>query len=205
MQRGTCFFSSKAASAQALGYAGFIVANDAARGDGLISMSSGTADVITIPGYFVGFSTGETMKIAEGGAVLAEGVFDGYGYLRVMNVQDPANIIEVGQFATDGVFADPIIFPGDRTMHNIVVDDDHHAYISWYAEGMRVVDFSSCEPPATVCSPSEIAHYINNEGSNFWGVYLHTYADGTSVILGSDRKTGLWMFADPVSTGEHQD
>jgi hypothetical protein len=205
MQRGTCFFSTKAASAEALGYAGFIVANDAARGDGLISMSSGTADVITIPGYFVGFSTGETMKAAEGGALLAEGVFDGYGYLRVMNVEDPANIVEVGQFATAGVFADPTIFPGDRTMHNIVVDDDHHAYISWYAEGMRVVDFSSCEPPSTVCNPLEIAHYINDEGSNFWGVYLHTYTDGSRVILGSDRKTGLWMFADPVSTGEHQD
>ena len=205
IQRGTCFFSTKAANAQALGYAGFIVANDAARGDGLISMSSGTNDVITIPGYFVGFSTGETMKAAEGGEVLAGGVFDGYGYLRVMNVEDPTNIVEVGQFATAGVFANPIEFPGDRTMHNVVVDDGHHAYISWYAEGMRVVDFSSCEPPATVCTPSEIAHYIDDEGSNFWGVYLHTYADGKRVILGSDRRTGLWMFADPASTGGHHD
>jgi hypothetical protein len=205
MQRGSCFFSEKAASAQAMGYAGFIVANDAARGDGLITMSSGTNDVITIPGYFVGNSTGEIMKAAEGGTVVAEGVFDGYGYLRVMNVEHPANITEVGQFATAGVFADPTVFPGDRTMHNIVVDEGHHAYISWYAEGMRVVDFSSCEPPATVCNPIEIAHYIEDSGSNFWGVYLHTYADGKRVILGSDRKTGLWMFSDPVSTGAHQD
>ncbi|MEE9148897.1 MAG: PA domain-containing protein, partial [Candidatus Tectomicrobia bacterium] len=50
IQRGVCFFSTKAANAQAAGYDAYIVYNDAAGGDGLINMSSGTADVITIPG-----------------------------------------------------------------------------------------------------------------------------------------------------------
>ncbi|MDH3920325.1 MAG: hypothetical protein OEU25_19350, partial [Rhodospirillales bacterium] len=141
IQRGTCFFSTKAANAQALGYAGFIVANDLARGDALVTMSAGTADVITIPGYFVGYSTGEIMKGNEGAAMVAAGIFDGYGYLRLLDVSDPTNIVELDQFATEGVFANPPL-PGDRTMHNVVVDDGTRAYISWYAEGMRVVDFS---------------------------------------------------------------
>ena len=190
IQRGTCFFSEKAASAQALGYAGFIVANDAARGDALISMSSGTDDVITIPGYFVGNSTGEIMKSEEGGTLAAAGIFDGYGYLRLMDVTDPTNILEVDQFATEGVLANPPI-QGDRTMHNIVVDGGTNAYISWYAEGMRVVDFAGD-------SLTETAHYVDTEnGNNFWGVYLHDHPNGNTYILGSDRSTGLWIFDKP--------
>ena len=190
IQRGTCFFSTKAANAQALGYAGFVVANDAARGDGLITMSAGTPDVITIPGYFVGNSTGEIMKANEGGALAAAGIFDGYGYLRLLDVTDPGNIVEVDQFATEGVFANPPI-SGDRTMHNVVVDSGTTAYISWYAEGLRVVDFAGD-------SLSEVAHYVDPAGSNFWGVFLLDHPDGNTYILGSDRNTGLWIFADPV-------
>ena len=188
IQRGTCFFSQKAASAQTLGYIGFIVANDAARGDALISMSAGTNDVITIPGYFVGNSTGETMK--GGGTLAAAGIFDGYGYLRLMDVVDPTNIIEVDQFATEGVLANPPL-SGDRTMHNVVVDGGTRGYISWYAEGMRVVDFAG----DTI---TEIAHFVDTDaGSNFWGVYLHDHPDGNTYVLGSDRSTGLWIFANP--------
>ena len=193
IQRGTCFFSTKAANAQALGYAGFVVANNV--GDGLITMSAGTDDVITIPGFFVGQSTGEVMKAADppGGTLNTEGIFDGYGYLRLLDVSDPANIVELDQFATENVFANPPL-PGDRTMHNVVVDSGTTAYISWYAEGMRVVDFSDD-------SLTEIAHFVDTtEGSNFWGVYLHDHPDGNTYILGSDRMTGLWIFADPVST-----
>jgi len=190
IQRGTCFFSEKAAAAQAQGYAGFIVANDAARGDALITMSAGTNDVITIPGYFVGFSTGEIMKGNEGGAIVAAGIFDGYGYLRLLDVSDPSNIIEVDQFATEGVFANPPL-AGDRTMHNIVVDGGTQAFISWYAEGIRVVDFSAD-------SLIETAHFVDTiDGSNFWGVYLHDHPDGETYILGSDRNTGLWIFDTP--------
>jgi hypothetical protein len=190
VQRGTCFFSTKAANAQALGYAGFIVANDAARGDALVAMSAGTNDVITIPGFFVGFSTGEVMKAAEGGLVFAAGIFDGYGYLRLLDVSDPANIVELDQFATEGVFANPPI-PGDRTMHNVVVDGGTMAYISWYAEGMRVVDFGGD-------TLTEVAHFVDTaNGSNFWGVYLHEHPNGSTYILGSDRNTGLWIFDTP--------
>lgn len=188
IQRGSCFFSTKAANAQALGYAGFIVANNV--GDGLITMSAGTSDVITIPGYFVGRSAGEVLKATEGGAMHAEGIFDGYGYLRLLDVSDPSNITELDQFATEGVFANPPL-PGDRTMHNVVVDEGTTAYISWYAEGMRVVDFSGD-------TLTEVAHFVDTtEGSNFWGVYLHDHPNGDRYILGSDRKTGLWIFADP--------
>jgi len=190
VQRGTCFFSTKAANAQALGYAGFIVANDAARGDALLVMSAGTNDVITIPGYFVGYSTGEIMKASEGGTLNVHATFNGYGYLHLLDVHDPANIVELDQFATEGVFANPPL-PGDHTMHNVVVDNGTRAYISWYNEGMRVVDFANDQL-------TEVAHFIDPvDGSNFWGVYLHKHPNGNTYILGSDRKTGLWIFDTP--------
>ncbi len=108
--------------------------------------------------------------------------------MRLLDVTSPGSIVELDQFATEGVFENPPI-PGDRTMHNIVVDDGTTAYISWYAEGMRVVDFSGD-------TLTETAHYVD-PGSNFWGVYLYEHSDGETYILGSDRATGLWIFETP--------
>jgi len=188
IQRGSCFFSEKAAAAQALGYSGFIVANNA--GDGLISMSAGTNDVISIPGFFVGQSTGEIMKGVPGGITEVEAIFDGMGYLRLLDVTDPGNMVELDQFATENVFANPPL-AGDTTMHNVVVDGGTTAYISWYTEGMRVVDFAGD-------TLTETAHFVDTvDGSNFWGVYLYEHSDGETYILGSDRSTGLWIFDTP--------
>ena len=188
IQRGSCFFSEKAANAQTLGYSGFIVANNA--GDGLISMSAGTNDVITIPGFFVGQSTGEIMKGVPGGFIDVEAIFDGMGYLRLLDVTDPQNMVELDQFATENVFANPPS-PGDTTMHNVVVDAGTRAYISWYTEGMRVIDFSGD-------MLTETAHFVDtSNGSNFWGVYLYEHSNNNTYILGSDRNTGLWIFETP--------
>lgn len=205
IQRGACFFQNKAESAHAQGYAGFIVANTEAGGDALVNMAPrDLGPYPPIPGFFVGFATGEAMKGAgegnPGGEVVATGVFNGWGYLRLFDVSDKADPTEVGQYATEDVFdpdKTPHDLPGeDFTMHNVVNDTGTTAYISWYASGMRVVDFS--DPT----NPTEIAHFVDTgpEGSNFWGVYLHTLPDGTQLILGSDRDSGLWIFADPVVT-----
>lgn len=195
IQRGRCFFQDKAESAFAQGYAGFIVANDAARGDTLVTMAPrDQGPYPPIPGVFVGFSTGEVMKAAGvgnlGGTVVMTGVFDGYGYLRLLDVSNPSNIVELDQFATEGVFVNPPL-AGDRTMHNVVVDGTN-AYISWYAEGIRVVSFKNDRF-------KEKAHFVADDGSNFWGVYLHRHPNGNTYILGSDRDSGLWIFQAPGS------
>lgn len=194
IQRGVCFFQDKAESAFAQGYAGFIVANDAARGDALVAMAPrDEGPYPPIPGAFVGFSTGEVMKAAGvgnlGGTVVMTGVFDGYGRLHLLDVTDPANIAELDGFATENVLVPPV--GGDRTMHNVIVEGTT-AYISWYAEGMRVVSFKNDKL-------KEVAHFVDTgpEGSNFWGVYLHHHPNGNTYILGSDRDTGLWIFETP--------
>ena len=200
IQRGACFFQDKAEAAFAQGYEAFIVANDAARGDALVQMAPrDDGPYPPIPGLFVGFSTGEAMKVAPAGdpdgTLSTTGIFDGYGRMRVLDVTDPSDIVELGPFATENVLVPPV--GGDRTMHNVIVDGNL-AYISWYAEGMRVVDFSSCSAGSgqNSCTPTEVAHYVDDAGSNFWGVFLHEI-DGTTYILGSDRDTGLWIFDTP--------
>ena len=98
--------------------------------------------------------------------------------------------MEVGRFATANVLRDPPP-PGDRTMHNIFVVG-RQAFISWYADGIRVVDLQRPEAPV------EIAHFVDVDGgSNFWGVYVFAHPDGNRYILGSDRDSGLWILSTP--------
>ena len=184
IQRGVCRFDEKATNAISAGYDAMVVYNDAARGNALINMGGNPRPIV---GYFVGHDDGAA--IVDGDTIDATGLFDGYGYLRLLDVTSPGSIVELDQFATEGVFVNPPL-AGDRTMHNVVVDGGTTAYISWYAEGMRVVDFSGD-------TLTETAHYVDPAGSNFWGVYLYEHSDGETYILGSDRATGLWIFETP--------
>jgi len=211
IQRGECFFSTKAANAEAAGYDAYIVYNDAARGDGLINMSSGTADVINIPGLFVGHTVGSQMAstIVAMLAVTVDSVAavaDGEGFMRVMDVTDPGNMVQVGSFATEFTLPpDNADKAGTRDAHNVVVDGDR-AYWAWYFNGIRVVDFADCDAGDGFegCTPTEVAHYgggdfgTEHPPQDFWGVYLHQIpATGNTYILGSDRNGGLWIFDKP--------
>lgn len=203
IERGDCRFDEKISNVANSGYTGAIVFNSAADPGSLVLMS-GESGKGTIPAVFVTRYTGfailgispdspASTPLPEPGTtgeyVRNAVVFDGWGYARILDVSDPANIKEVGRFATEGVM-DESVPPGDRTMHNVIVDG-RRAYISWYADGLRVVDFSD---PA---NPTEVAHFVDQGGSNFWGIYLYTDPDGNKYILGSDRDSGLWIFKQP--------
>lgn len=215
IERGSCFFSTKAANAQAAGYNAYIVFNSVAGGDGVQGMSAGTDDVITIAGIFAGRSLGLEMaaEIGAGGTVTIDQAFgteDGEGFMRVIDVTDPADMVQVGSFATPGALP-PLNaqLTGTRDAHNVVVRGDR-AYWAWYHEGIRVVDFSDCQAGDGFegCTPAEIAHFGGGDVgepviADFWGVYLHDLPDGQTVILGSDRGEegngagGLYIFANP--------
>jgi|GEM_PF-2551473 len=189
MQRGSCFFSDKVASAEAQGYAGAIIANDAARGDATLTMSAGTDDPIGIPSAFVGYSTGEIMK--DGG--MAEDfseLFNGWGYFHVINnsggtitVPDqspgPNPTVDVGQLGEIGYYAPAEAIEaefatgfGDLTMHNVEADpltqsieptftEGPRSFISWYSLGMRAVEYR----------PGHYHDNSNGEGSYSWNVH----------------------------------
>ncbi|MEE9464193.1 MAG: PA domain-containing protein, partial [Candidatus Neomarinimicrobiota bacterium] len=205
IERGVCPFEEKIINVAEAGYGGAVVFNteDAA---GQIMVMDGDTDKGVIPAVLVSRFTGFAIlgispespagtdlppTGTAGQKVTARGgVVDGWGYGRILNVSDPADIVELGQFATENVLAFPVP-PGDHSMHNVIVDG-RRAYISWYADGIRVVDFSRPE------NPEEIARFLDTAaGSNFWGVYLFKHTNGESYILGSDRDSGLWILETP--------
>ena len=200
--RAACFFSTKAANAQAAGYDSYIVFNDAARGDALINMSPGTSDVITIPGIFIGHTLGTAM--AAGTTVTVEtvtGVEDGEGFMRVIDVTDPNNMVQIGTYATERTLPPAnALATGTRSANNAVFVGNL-AYWAWNQEGVRVVDLSDCDVGDGFggCTPVEIAHHDGGEDpdDNFWGVYVHTLPSGQKVVLASARDSGLWIFDPP--------
>lgn len=219
-QRGDCRFDTKAQTAINNGYEGFIVFNDAARGDDVITMGGEPRD---LPGIFVGHSTGLAIFDAEtagdlaigqiGAAVAAEAVFDGWGYFHLL---DRATLKEIGYYAPGQVNDRDYAFGfGDLTMHNVEGARRHTdiAWFSWYSLGMRAVqidtgnsvrppddDWDAATPPVNdyyADNATEVGRFIAEDGSNFWGVHETAFdVDGTPrhFILGSDRNTGLWIF-----------
>ncbi|WP_129664607.1 LVIVD repeat-containing protein [Phytoactinopolyspora endophytica] len=138
---------------------------------------------------------------AIGDRIEVVATFDGWGYTRVVDTADPSMPTEIAQITIpETMDQDVAIGFGDLTVHEVEVprgdpnegganvDDDLLAYFSWYAGGFRVVDISD---PA---NPEEVGHYIDDDGSNFWGVALATDQNGDRIVLASDRDYGLFIF-----------
>ena len=190
IQRGTCDFSSKGYNAEQRGYEGFVVANDEARGDALTNMSLGALPEPQIPGVFVGYSTGEVMKGAPGLPVSASSIFDGWGYLHIINntggdVTVPVggaasgNTDTIAQMGELGYYApyqaveefddDGNPFGtdfGDLTMHNIEVDPETQDRTPSFTEGPRMfVSWYSLGMRALEYRPGHFHANLNDEGS----------------------------------------
>lgn len=119
--------------------------------------------------------------------------------LRIWDYSDPANPILASTFDTEcsasiapGGNCDPA---GTYSVHNVVVETSGNkvkAYISWYSDGMLVLDVT--DP----YNPVEVARFLDDStnGGNpndFWGVYKET---SSPWIYGSDRNGGLYVFKE---------
>ena len=124
---------------------------------------------------------------AQGGNLVVVGDEDfnplPWGFLRVFDTSDPTNPVQVGSLATSNALNNP-----DATsafsMHNIVVRGSR-AYLSWYFDGIRVVDVSQ---PS---HPREVAAFLPPAGTGpglFWGVYVQG-----DLIFASDLLSGLFI------------
>ena len=125
---------------------------------------------------------------ARGGSLVLVGDEDfgpqPWGFLRVFDTGDTANPIQIGAFATDAALNEPDPDLAS-TMHNIVVRGSR-AYLSWYFEGIRVVDFS--QPSA----PREIAAFVPAPGPPVNGLIWGVYVQG-NLILASDLAGFLYI------------
>ena len=113
--------------------------------------------------------------------------------LRIWDYRDPANPVLASTFNTTcsastapGGSCDPA---GTYSSHNVLVETKGNkvkAYISWYNDGMLVLDVS--DP----YNPVETARYTE-PGEDYWGVYKET---NSPWIYGSDRNGGLTVFKE---------
>ena len=126
------------------------------------------------------------------------GVVPGWGYLRVWDYGNPQSPTQIGSFRTENSLGKADPGAGDYVIHNpLVVGTD--VYVSWYTDGVRVVDAS--DPRA----PREVAFFVPPAGQNpvkpaqrniltnttqVWGV---AYDQGTGLVFASDMNTGLWI------------
>lgn len=59
-------------------------------------------------------------------------------------------------------------------------------YFSYYSAGFRVAKIAGDEL-------TEVGHYIDVGGNNFWGVQVFQH-DGREYVAASDRDSGLYIF-----------
>lgn len=126
------------------------------------------------------------------------GIEKGQGYLRVWDYSDLSAPVQIGQFRTPNSSGTRNVSAGDYSIHNaLVVGTD--VYISWYSDGIRVLD--ARDPTA----PQEVAYFVPPAANNpvspsqrgvlanapeVWGV---AYDAATGLIYASDMNSGLWI------------
>ena len=131
--------------------------------------------------------------------------FDGWGYVHLY---DAATGEELDTFAIPEAM-DPAYASGfgDLTVHEVATDpnDPSLMYLSYYAGGLRALQIQCSSPTDTSsCELVEVGGYLSPEGNNFWGVETidnpnedpNVQGDET-LILASDRDSGLFIFQDP--------
>ena len=110
------------------------------------------------------------------------------------------NQLNVGKFAELDTYAideghNPAFATGfgDLTVHEVATDPQNssRAYLSYYAGGLRSLELQCTTPDD--CELVEVGRYLDPNGNNFWGVEAFV-RNGETIILGSDRDSGLWIF-----------
>jgi hypothetical protein len=126
------------------------------------------------------------------------GIVTGWGYMRVWDYSNLQRPRQIGAFRTPNSLGKSDPGAGDYVIHNpLVVGTD--VYISWYTDGVRVVDASDPRRPV------EVAYFVPPAGQNpvkpaqrsvltnttqVWGV---AYDAATGLVFASDMNTGLWI------------
>jgi hypothetical protein len=120
----------------------------------------------------------------------------GWGYLRVYDYGNAASPRQIGSFKTQNSLAIGDKAAGDYTIHNpFLVGTD--VYISWYSDGVRIVDARDPRklkevgyfvPPAGQNPVKPSQRGVLSQTPQVWGVVVE---DG--LIYASDMNTGLWV------------
>ncbi len=199
-----CRFDEKMANAIAKGYDGILIgqrhvgdaASDGAfcgSGDprairGMCITHTALHNIFNSPpSYEVPYAPGHgPVPGTLGARVAATTEFDGWGYAHLYDARTSELISDFAiPEATDQRYAFGF---GDLSIHEFATDPETNlAYAAYYAAGIRVFGFSRTG------GLQELGKFIDEGGSNFWGVEQFTDSAGNRLIAGSDRDYGLYI------------
>jgi hypothetical protein len=122
----------------------------------------------------------------------------GFGYLRIYDYSNLAAPVQIGEYRTPNSVGASDQGAGDYTIHN-PLQKGTDVYISWYSDGVRVVDASDPRRPREVAffvppsannpvSPSQRGVLTN--ATQVWGVAVD---DASGLVYASDMNSGLWI------------
>jgi hypothetical protein len=127
-----------------------------------------------------------------------QGIEKGQGYLRVWDYSTLAAPVQIGSFRTPNSSGAKDQAAGDYSIHNaLVVGTD--VYMSWYSDGIRVVDASNPRdlrevayfvPPSANNPVKPSQRGVLTNAPEVWGV---AYDEATGLIYASDMNSGLWI------------
>jgi hypothetical protein len=212
--RGGCFFSTKIAAGQDLGYDAVIIGQShGGTRNGLLPDSffcggQGHDYDEQIPAICIGHRAmhlmfgdppeftgpdGTDIPLGTLGAkYTASTEFDGWGYVQLHDARDP-NLRIIDSYAVpealDHEFAEGF---GILSVHEVKTDPRTNvnlAYISYYNAGARVVKFTAKH------GIREVGFFIDEGGNHFWGTFPHRLGEsrGAPLLLFSDRDFGLYI------------
>lgn len=130
--------------------------------------------------------------------------YEGWGFLRLYDLTDPAEPVSEGFVDTPQSESDPAPDNGIYTAQNLAWNGDAthpHAYVSWFSNGLLDVDFSSLStpdllaayvPPASPDPQGSDAGKNNPNAPLVYGVGAFNQSGNNYAVL-SDINTGLYM------------
>lgn len=188
VEEGGCGLAAKSRRARDAGFRALLVL----QGDDAVAPRSSDGRP-SLPVVAVGGEDGRRLRaLAQTGrARVTLPVARPWGGVQVWDLRDPARPSLVTVFRTENGARFPPPGPGYYTAHN-PLSAGRYALISWYADGVRLVDFAD---PA---NPHEVAAFVPPAAPDPFGVFPPTAnvwgvaRDGDLVLL-SDINSGLWV------------
>lgn len=208
VERGGCTFTEKAANIESRGYIGSIVFNRTgpSGGCGSVINPSVTANK---PFFSVSRPTGLSIVDADAGydeaacqassdsipvpvgtvgdTVTMAATFDGWGYVHLFR-NGNGKLQELDTYSVrqgmDPAYANGF---GSLSVHEVAASaqSPHLVYLSYYDAGLRVISVKNGRI-------TEVGHFVDAGGNDFWGVQLIRRAGG-EYVLASDRDFGLYI------------
>jgi len=197
LERGGCPFRDKLDRAKAAGALGAVVINTA---DAPLTPQAASGP---LGAFGIARSDGERLKAALRAerveVTLADDLreYHDFGGLRLWSLDDPTDPQPLATYYTPRARVDPVLGPaaeGRFSAHNPVVQGDL-LFVSWYSDGVRVLDIHDPAAPREVASwipparaqPRAIPTYLG-DGPQVWGVAVEG-----DLVVASDINSGLYV------------